>query len=344
MAKRKHQNLEIERQLKHRRLIFRIITLCVAAILLVAIGMGIWTVQDRRWAMRYDGGRVSTSDFRAMMDLQFEGAIDDPAARSAAVTTLQGITMILDRANTHNISLSTEEWDEAVLNAENTRMQIQMSWGGFDGIGYITNERIAELFNTGPLISGLMDIYVPTYDIDEEAFTEMWEEYQETSIHNFWDIQINIVELETEELAQEAYEAVGTMPFVDLIRQFTPWMDEDFEIEPSALTNDLETGAWGMLAIMEQMWLSPEDAEFLLEMQAGETSHIIELFNMEMGQPTYVLVYVVSRDDNVDLDAAEAVLRNNWTEEGRGETFHELVLTWVEEANFRINERGYNTV
>jgi len=121
-------------------------------------------------------------------------------------------------------------------------------------------------------------------------------------------------------------------------------MDDETEIIPMDLTNDPETGHGGLLSGLQQMWLSPEDEEALLALQEGETSGIIELFDFDIGQPIYVIINVVSRDDDVDLDEAEGILRNMAIMEGRQEVFHELVLSWVEDANFRVNQRGYNTV
>jgi len=340
MAKRKQQNLEIERQVKKRQLIFRIVAIGIAAIFLAATAIGIWTVQDRRWIMRYDGGRVATADFRVIFDRQFE---NNPAARSAAIQTLQGLVMIIDRAEEHDMILTAEEraeHDEAERAGREELRQFQ----GFDHFAYISVERTVDLFHTGPLIDRLIDLYVPTYTIDEEEFDEIWEAHEENDFQDFWDIQTIFLFLESEDEIIEAYGLIDTMPFEDLIRQFDVWVDDETEITPMGLTPDHEQGQGGLLTALQQMMLSEEDREALLALQAGETSGIIEVLNMEIFEPAYIIVHVLSRDDEVDLNEAKNIVRDNMILAGRHETFHELVLTWVEEANFRINQRGYNNV
>jgi len=340
MAKRKQQNLEIERQLKHRQFVFRIVAIAIAAIIVVATAIGIWTVQDRRWIMRYDGGRVATGDFRVIFERQFE---NEPAARSAAMTSLQGIVLMIDRAEQHGFQLTAEEraeHDEAErIGREELRQQ-----EGFSRYAYISVERTVDLFHTGPVFERLMNYYVPTYTIDEELFTEIWEEHEANDFHDFWDIQTIFLFLESEDEILEAYALIDTMPFEDLIRQFDVWVDDETVIEPMGLTPDHEIGHGGLLNALRQMMLDPEDEEFLLAMQEGESSHIINVRNMDTFEMNYLIVHVVSRDDDVDLNEIENTLRDALTEIGRRETFHEMVLEWVEEANFRINQRGYDTV
>jgi len=214
MAKRRQKNLEIERKVQQRKLVFRVVTLVVALIIVTATAIGIWTVQDRRWILKYDGGRVATTDFRAVMDRLFE---NNPAARSAGMTTLQGVIVILDRADAHGVGLTPEERAPIEIDEREGREQVQAQFG-WDPFDYISVSRVVELLNTGPVVERLLDIYVPTYDLDESEFIEMWEEYQETSLHDFWDVQVNFIALETEEEIQEVYDALDTAPFEDLMR------------------------------------------------------------------------------------------------------------------------------
>jgi len=334
MANRKQQNLEIERQVKNRNLIFRIVSLTIALVIVVSIGIGIWIVQDRRWIMRYDGGRVAAADFRALHDLQFEG---NPAAREAAMTSLQGIVVLRDRAIRHEVDFTPEEREEAESQMQSWRNELQWNFG-WDIVGYISNARMAEIFNTTNQFERLTDIYVPTYDVDEEEFSEIWETYIEANLHNHMDLQVHFIALESWEEIEEVEAQLGEVPFEELMREYITWMDEDFEIEPEPLTGDL-----GWLPSLQQMALSEEDQEFLLNMEAGEYSHIITLWNMEIGEPLFVIFNMVSRNDEVDLEEVEAGFRVDFIDVRRRDLFHDLVLEWVEEANFVVNQRGYNT-
>jgi len=340
MANRKQENLKIERDLKSRKLISRVIALAVAAVLIAAIGFGIWAAQDARWILRYDGGRVAVADFRMVHWLEFE---NEPGARAAALHSLQAVVALIDRAEMHGVGLTAEERSEAEAAAQEQR-EWQIAMGGPEATFPISNARMAELFNTVAISERLMEIYVPTYDVDEDEFAESWDEYQENSLHNHWDIEILFLVLEDEDRMQEAYELVGTMDFEDIFRQFSDWLDDEDEVETSQLT-----GPTGWLGTFEQAMLSAEDRELLLELQPGEVSPLISLFEWDQmtGNITNfeLLVYVVSRDDELDLNEVEAELRERFINARRGEIFSEMVINdWVEEANFRINQRGYDTV
>jgi len=320
MAKRKQKNAELERQLKQRKTIFRIISILVAAAIVVAIGIGAWTVQDSRWILRYDGGRIATSDFRAIFHVGFES---HPMAREAAMGTVQHIVALRDKAIYHNVDFTADERALAEAEAQ------QIIWMQGLPDNFITVPRLAELFFTEPLIERLTDIYVPAHsiDIDEEEFAPMLEEYLEEELYRHLDLQVLILILDELEEAEEAHSLIGTMDFEDIIRQFTPGLDEDADVPTTS-------------AIDFSGWIDdPEDREYLLSMQAGEYSRIVEWTDGEM--PLYFLFHAVSREEPNPDTAAES-FRENFIEARREEIFADLVESWVEEANFVVNRRGYN--
>ena len=341
MAKRKQQNLEIERQVKHRKLVYRIVTLGIAAIIVVGIIIGIWTVQDRRWIMRYDGGRVATADFRIMFDHNWQG---EAAARDAALRSLQAIVALRDKAIYHDVDFTPEERAMADAMAEQIRSEWFWPEHGGDLIRYIDNRRLGELFHTTPLIERLTDIYVPEHsiEIDEEEFAEMWENYIEFSIYNHMDLQVQFLTAESEEEMAEIMEMLETMTFEEAYREQVDWLEEDEDVPTLALTG---TGPESLLGQLNQMGLMPDDREFLLYMEPGEISHPITVWDFEVtGEPLFIIFYMVSRDDEVDLNEVEAGFRAEIVAERRSDIFFDLVMEWVEEANFVINQRGYNTV
>jgi len=331
MANRKQQNLEIERQLKHRKRISQVITLVVAAVILVAVGAGIWTIQARRWILSYDGGRVATADFRAILDMEFGG---NPHAREAALGSLQQIVTLMNRAESHGIALTPEEREESEAMAESWRQSIMWEMGGFDAIGYISNSRIAELFSTGTLATQLMDIYVPNYDVNEEEFNEIFEEYIVTGIYDYMNMHVLDLFTLTYEEIEEAYAMLETHSFEDILRQFSPQrFPEDVEIEPTDFGDP-----FGQLT---NMGFFEEDIEHILGLEAGEVSRILMLHDAD--GPIWALIKMVSRDEP-DMEEAMNSRRELLILERRNEIFVTLVEEWTEEVNFRVLERGYNSV
>jgi len=331
MAKRKQQNVELERQLKQRKMIFRMISILVAAVIVFAIGFGIWTVQDSRWVFRYDGGRVSANDFRAVFDIHWQS---NPQARDIALQNLQQIVTLHDRAEYHGVDFTPEEREQAIQDANwEIRMERTFQWG-FDPFTYISDERLAELFFIGPLIERLMDIYIPAANVtyDEEEFAQLLEVYLEEELHRHLDLQVMPLILETREEIEEAYSLIGTMGFDEIIHQFIPGIDEDDELTMSAV----DLAAW-----MEHQ---PEDMEYILDMQPGDYTRIIVLTDeWDEEFSLYMLLHAVSRVEP-DAAAAEANFREEHIEEIRGDIFSTMLLEWVDEANFRLNRRGYNAV
>jgi len=334
MANRKQQNLEIERQLKKRKFASRIIAFVVIAVLVAAIVIGIWTVQDRRWIMRYDGGRVAAADFRAFWHVNFE---NNPAAREAAMTSLQGITLLRDRAIEHGVDFTPEEREEAEFWAAAMRAE-HIHFNQFDAFYYITDARLAELFHTSSQFARLVDIYEPHYDLDEEEFADLWDEHIEENLHDYWDIQVNIFVSQEPEEIEEALLMLELYTFEEVMRMLNDWMDDDTEIEPMPLT-----GEQGLMGAFQQMFISPDDTEHVLALQEGETSHRIDLFDMELGNQVFVLVNVLSRDDDIDIDELRVEYREAFIWAGRSALFEERVMGWIDDANFVINQRGYNT-
>ena len=327
MASRKQKNLEIERQVKQRQLVFRTVSIIVAAVILAAVAIGVWTVQDSRWLMRYDGGRVAVSDFRAVMDLGFQ---NDPQWHDMAINSIQAITVMHDRADMHNVGPTREERATAEQEMQEIR-EARIAQVEFDTFHYITNARLAVLFMTDIIRERLMDIYVPTYNVDEAEFAQALEEFLADAYYEYMNMQALMVVTDNLEDMEEAQALAlsGEMDFEDVSRMFTEGFDEDSEIEP---VSPLEFAVW--------FEFTQEDRDNLFYLEVGEISEII---SFEEGG-LYFLFKMVSRDDAPDVDALTADFRADFIERGRHNVFDDIVEQWVEEANFTINRRGYNTL
>jgi len=333
MAKRKQQNVQIERQLKQRKNLYRGIGLLVVAVIAMAIGAGIWAYRDRQTVLRYDGGRVATTDFRASFEWNFQ---NNPGAREAALDWVKSSVVLRDRAITHNADLTAEERDEAIQTIANWRQEERDMRNGFDAMGYISNERMAELFMTGPIFGRLMDIYVPTYDVNEDELAELVEEHIEENFHYGMDLQVRFIDLASLEEIEEAESMLGTMHFDDIVRQFSDWLEDDDEMPPTS-------SLIGLMPTLQELGISGEAQEFLLNMEEGEYSHIIELMNFEIGAPIYVLFKMESVSE-ADMDEVTDTVSENLIQTRRNEIFFELIEDWIEEANFVVNPRGYNSI
>jgi len=174
---------------------------------------------------------------------------------------------------------------------------------------------------------------VPYYNIDEDEFAEMFEEYMETGIYNYMDMHVLDLFLGSEEEIEEAYSLVGTIPFEDILRQLDPRRADVEEIEPVPFADPFGT--------LTNMGFSDEDIEHLLGLEAGEVSRI--MITQDAEGPVFSLIKMVSRQE-ADIEAADESLRERHIFERRSEIFGDLVTEWTEAANFQVLERGYNSV
>jgi len=326
MAKRKQKNVELERQMKQRKMIFRMVSIAVALVVVLAVGIGIWTVQDSRWILRYEGGRVAVNDFRAKFDLRYGS---DPMARDMALEDTKFAITVRDRAIAHGVDFTAEERAAAEADVNDIRQSGIMN-NGFDSMHFIDDSRVAELFFIDSLIERLTDIYVPAYNVDEEEFAAELEEYLTENIYMYMNMMVQFLITEEREEIEEAYALLGTIDFEEIVRQFTEGLEYDTEIDPMSA---LELADW--------FQFEQEDRDDLFALETGEYSRIIEWVEEE--ESLYFLFHMISREEP-DMDEIAADYREDFINTRRDIAFNEIVDQWIEDANFTINQRGYNTI
>ena len=306
------KNREIERARKQQRRLFSIVASVVALIIVAAIAWGIWDTQSRRWIMRFDGDRISTSDF-----LYLTGGSSDPAVKDQALESLVQILTILDRAEQNNVGINDEELAEFAMVAE---------WMHNGLVPFITPERAGEfLAATEPqlgllLLNRLRDIYAPADDVevDEAAFAAYIEEERD----NF--VNVMYVLIEESEDAAAALAQVGTVPFEDIIAEFDQIFGGDVHITSvPQLVNDYD--------------LTQEQREALLALPTGEVSGLMTVPDGWL-EGYYILVYLESRTSDEEI-------RDIFIDIQRWDLMGEIVEGWVREANdnkVTINQRAFN--
>ena len=312
---KKQKNRELERKLKAMRMRATAIFVALGIAVVVAIGWAVWDYNQRQWVMTFEGERIAVGDFMFFRN-DPQTSID-----TATRNLLQTLTM-LHRGSMHGITLTPEERDEMTQQGTMFRQMF-----GIPPV--ISDERIGEFFSVDEYyFERLMDIYVPTYTPDPVEFDEEWVFYLEANFDLYTNHQVKIMTLENMDELNAAADAVATMGFDDAYRIFNAEFYEPGE----------EISTVNAAHILRQVMISGEEYDAIMALAEGQTYLLIE-----EESDIFAIFYMVSREE-VDLAAMEASFYDQFVEFGRQRTFGELMDSWIENANYTINQRAINAL
>lgn len=323
MEIRKKRNFEIERRKKQKRRTFTGVLIVLIILAVVVFCYAIWDMQNRRTIMTFKGTRVATTDFRFFNLMQaLQGESPNELTRDVAMESLIHTMVVRDRAERHNISVTSDEIAELMQYAADLREQI--NWQSPGALNFISDRRIAELSSIWGLHEQLMDIYVPGYDIDEFEVEQRLQEHLEASLEF-------LTEREVKYIASSDFSALE-----NIRAEFNAGADFDALRREHSIFFDPEVEAtmdfWDFLTLYE-IWDGWMD---MLPLEAGEVSEIFE------ANDTFFLVLIKSRGiDEEVLEEEGVVFRENHIAQRRTEVFAEVLDEWIENAEYTINERAF---
>ena len=292
-----------------------------AALLIVAaIGWIVWDAQNRQWIMTFEGERISTADFR-FFSVQGNVPINDDSRQSLMSDLLNSLT-IMHRAEALGLGLTPDERAELIETAAHSRaMMNEWNPGSLD---FISDERIAEIAGSiGILVERLMDHYIPDYPTDTEEFAADFDSWLEDNEDAFSSFNVLYLSAFTEEELESArhqavYEGVE---FADIEGGFSTNIDEHGMLWPVDI--DEFVTHYGLWEIEEE----------IRALEEGEWSRVFFVGGF------YYLIYVETK---VDPDIDEFRAQFIW--EQRVAEFVELLGEWVEESDYSINDRVFETI
>jgi len=320
MESRKKRNLEIEKKVKQRKLMWNIGFVAALIVIVAAIGWVVWDTQSRQWIMTFEGMRIPTTDFRFFATSHNVPINED--TRPDIMADLMNTLMVSHRAEALGLGLTQEDMVELLEGAA----QFRAVWEQFapGALDFIEDERIAEIHGAlGVLAERLMDHYVPYYPTDTPEFEtgfQQWRDENEAGFANF--SVMYLTGFSQEELEEVRYRAINEdVEFTDLVDAFGTNIDEHGIVWPMELDEFIEQ--FGLFEFEEE----------LFNLEEGEWSRVLPAgFN-------YFLVYMDTR-----FIPEEDVLIEQYTIERRASIFVDILIEWVENANYRINNRVFNTI
>jgi hypothetical protein len=246
---------------------------------------------------------VATSDFRFLHMMQEPGG----AAADNAMDALLATLTVLERADYHNISLSSEE--RAMLLDEAAAVREMHAPGT---MGFISNARIADLWSAEFLIPRLMDIYAQEFEIDEEELAELLAEFMEVQLPWLADMYVKYV---------------ASVDPAELENAFGYYENEADELEPIEF-----------FEFVHSLGMTLEQADLIVGLEVGEVAELIEIHGvfysvlMYSRVPDTELIEEVENDFRADFESnAQAMY-----------FFEEHFAPWRESFSHTVNNRAFN--
>jgi len=316
MQNRKQRNMEIEKKLKQRRSRSAAISIAILVIVIAAISWVVWDTQSRQWIMNFEGQRIENGDFMVFqtsvgMFIQDDQELLNELAMQDLVRTLT----VLHHGNRLNLGLTAEERAQLEFDAANQIMAF--------GMHFTTPARLAELFGSGPVHQRLAMHYFGDYTPSEADFEAALDEHILEHGEELERFDAVFAVLNTMEDA--------LMVFADE-RDFLELVSEYCVLYP-------ETGVTEFDAREIAPGLEPDDAAIVLNMETGHR-HLIHIpaFSPD-DEDEFIVIYMRDRSfptrDEIAEDFREHFILLNALEQ-----FSDVLDGWIENANYRVNDRA----
>lgn len=320
MQSRKNRNLEIERQKKQKQRIFTIVLSVLVAAAALAVCYGIWDTINRRTIMTFEGNRIATSDFRFMNVLQ-------ASPEMAKEDLIQTLT-ILHHADMHGITVSSDTQAELMAQAAEFRAQNQHMIPG--GLGFISNERIAELFSAGDLAQQLLEVVELDYAVDDDEIAQMFADFVDENREMLEDVHVQFAaSTDMQAMTQGLARLEDDGDFDAFVREYSMFYPEE-GIEPFLI--------WELSEEHHHLWGDIESWELfneeVMSLPAGEFSGIVP------SDGFFYVFNVTSRELN--YEELEENFRAQELENARNAAIIELFDLWAAQAEYTVNMRAFN--
>ena len=309
--------------------------ICLAV--LAGVGWGVWDWHSRSYVLIFEGQRISTTDLQLNMRhleyMQMMGmAPMEINVVAQAMDHLLNFLVLEQAARNHGVGMDADEFEFAY----ETGVQMRQMFDFINDINEdprmripfpnISDERMAQLMGTEFLFEKLMDVYVPTVEIDEEAFAVAFLDQVGFNPSIFVDMEFRIIEALEWETAYQAYNELSAADPADfdeiiLRYQYERWgMEMD---EPPSISLDVFRAEGTPMSTLN----------LLSSFEVGEITEPID-FGGEY------IVFIVDEKVHVPAEEIEASFREQYEWNQQIQEFSMIVWQWRDAATYEFNERA----
>jgi hypothetical protein len=294
----------------------------IAAAVLFALAFGLYGLNTFRdsYVMTFEGKRISNNDFLFnVINAAMRGS-EDPKAEG--LNQLMEVLVLESRARAEGIFLTDEEKEEMLDWAGSIKSNYLQN--GVD-LSFLTDERLAEIVSSDIYHERLLEIHTAGLVINEPDFNRAFADYKENNKIDFYDATFKYAFNESMEDLESAREEwlEGTITFDELAAAHCVMFDHESEEAATAML-------W-------QFGLSEEDNDRVLTLQPGEISQVMLI------DEYYIILHMETLSIPPD-EELKADFREQFTAQRKREAFQDIVNGWKLEANYTINQRGYDAL
>ena len=263
----------------------------------------------------FEGEPIHENDLRfvaGIMGITLETDME----KSHALYQLLEFLTVIHRANTHNLGVTAAEREEMLPTA---RINVELM--GLSNM--ITDDRLAEFFAIGTLLTRLLDHYVTSYTPDISVYAQEIAAFGEENRNFLADIEIKYIVNQDFALMRDIQGqllAEGAANFDAIAAEHSVF----YGLDGGAITYPLHE-------FLQVFGLYDHDIAALYTLQAGDVSHV---FNIE---DFFFVVYVQSRTEASQARIEEAFVQN-FNFQHRADLIDGLVDAWIAEANYTLNQ------
>ena len=330
MQSRKKQNLEVERKIKQQKRMYAAVFAAICLAVVIVIGWVVWDTQNRRFIMTFNGERIETGDFLFISML--DGRPLDGFTRYAILDELLSVLTIMDLAERYGDGFTDEE---QIANEElgaSWRLWVDQETPG--ALGFIDNRRMGEFLNLhANVVPRLIDRLITDADIDaafdDEMFREGLESHIAFLIEQGMEVYVKYMAQDTMESHQEAVVYLTA--------------DDDFDFDDIASRHCVLGTGLEPISLHEFEELFGVHVD---DLQAGlPVGQFSFTFSPEFhGSGYYLIFYVYEHvEPDLELDEIEQEFLEFYVQNLRESIFLERVPGWVEEAEYELNYRVFDT-
>ncbi|MCL2373422.1 MAG: hypothetical protein FWC78_08500 [Defluviitaleaceae bacterium] len=324
MQNRKQRNREIEKQLKQRRRMSAVISIAVLLVIVAAISWVVWDTQNRQWIMRFEGERIENTDFLFFRDSamqQADGDID--LANQMAMDDLLHTLTVLHHGDRLGVGLTEAERAHFEMTAFNWMMEVNMP------LDFMPMDRIVDFFGVAPVYQRMAMHYHGDQNIDPDEFEEALDRHILLQGDNLETFDAVIAFLDTMEEALAMFE--DQRDFLELVRE-----------QCVAYAESGEPFVLDARGLMFNEAITPDDSEVIGEMQTGDR-HIVHLPGFEEDDGQFIVIYIQERSFPSREEISES-FRDSFILEAAIIEFSDLFESWVENADYRVNDRALRSL
>lgn len=291
----------------------------IVILLLIAAGFGLYGLDqyNKSYVMTFNGEKIATGDLRFCSLFAEVGENED--AKEKALDQLLTYLVMEQAAKDNGLALTEEELEETRSYAESFKSYYQQYYNV--DFSSIDNDRMLEMLGLDVLYDQLLEKYTADYTVNEADFSKALADYIKNEPADYTVVNLKYIYASDAATIEEARQAIEDgMTFDDAVIKYSEYYSEESGVETYE---------------MKYMGLDDETMAQILTLSPGDITSTID--TNSMSAMFYVDSITVPEESEIS-----ATYRERYISEQKNARFTEIVDEWKKNANYTLNQKGYD--